>query len=278
MRCVTETLAGDGTAAPRRTCARHRCMCRLVCCHTLSWRQGLLDRLQLPEQLPPRFPFRYRIECAHLHQILHRFPGEQCVVPKLSETIVCACDDRVFTGCACCRPPCTNVGEAQSHSGYVSLPSQTTVIFNELDRAPGSAACHVDRQHAHPVMTCVVDEDGRMVEAHRLRIQQSARVMRWIIQAQPGGLVGGAGEGGGVALAEAEFGEAGDALEYLLSHGLVEVVLNAAADEVVAQLLHLQPGTMPVHGAAKAVGLARGVAGHLHDDAQDLLLVQDDSP
>src|ERR1700674_598309 len=116
MRCVTETLAGDGTAAPRRTCARHRCMCRLVCCHTLSWWQRLLDRLQLPEQLPPRFPYRHRIECAHLHQILHRFPGEQCVVPKLSETSVRSRDNRVLTRGARCWSKRTHICEPQSHT------------------------------------------------------------------------------------------------------------------------------------------------------------------
>ena len=106
-----------------------------------------------------------------------------------------------------------------------------------------------------------------MVEAHRLCVQQCARVVSWVVQAQPGRFVRRAGERGGVALAEAEFCEAGDALEDLLRNRFVEPVVDAAADEAVAQLFHLQAGAMAVHGAPEAVRLACGVAGDLHDDA-----------
>ena len=98
-----------------------------------------------------------------------------------------------------------------------------------------------------------------------------------VLQAQPGGLVDGPGEGGGVRLAEAERGESGDAPEELLGDtGVDAAVLAAAADEVVVQRLHLEPRAMPVHRPAEAVGLTGTVAGEIHDDAQDLLLVEDD--
>ena len=123
----------------------------------------------------------------------------------------------------------------------------------------------------------VVDEDRRMVEAHRLRVEQRARVVRRIGHAQPRSLIRGARERRGVRLAEAELRKAGDALEDLLRHRLVEIVLDAAADEAVAELLHLHPRTVPAHRPAKPIRLAGGVSGDLHDDAQDLLLVEDDA-
>ena len=125
------------------------------------------------------------------------------------------------------------------------------------------------------VILDVVDKDRRMVEAHRLRVEQCARVVRGIRQAQPGGLVRGAREGGRVRLAEAELRKAGDALEDLLRHLLAEVVLDAAPDETVAQLLHLDTRAVPVHRPPETVRLACGVGGDLHDDAQDLLLIED---
>ena len=123
----------------------------------------------------------------------------------------------------------------------------------------------------------VVDQHRGVVEAHRLRVEQGAEPVCRVLQAQPGGLVDGPGEGGGVRFAEAELGEAGDAPEELLGDVLAETaVLLAAADKVVVQRLHLEARAVPVHGPPEAVGLTGAVAGKVHDDAQDLLLVEDD--
>ena len=87
----------------------------------------------------------------------------------------------------------------------------------------------------------IVDEDRRMVETHRLRVEQRARVVRGIGHAQPRRLIRGARERRGVRLAETELRKTGNALEDLLRHLLAEFVLEAAADEALAQLLHLHP-------------------------------------
>jgi hypothetical protein len=151
--------------------------------------------------------------------------------PEIRDRRVRPGDHRVIARGACRR----------SQPAYVREPEAYPEIRGSdgFDKASRPALDDIDRQDLDSVPLGVVDEDRRMVEAHRLRVEQRARVMRRVRHAQPCGFVCGARERRGVRLAEAELGETGDALEDLLSHRLIEIVFDAATDEAVAELLHL---------------------------------------
>ena len=86
----------------------------------------------------------------------------------------------------------------------------------------------------------VVDQRLDGVEAHRLRADEAGEVVRRIVQAQPGALEGGAREGGGVRLGEAERRKRRDALEELRGIGRAHPDGgDRAVDESRAQEFHL---------------------------------------
>ena len=122
----------------------------------------------------------------------------------------------------------------------------------------------------------VVDQDLNRIEAHRLRVDQPDRELGRVEELQERRLVGGPGEGRGVALGEAEARECRDTTEQLLGLLVGQAVGGAAAvDEALVQLLHLLAGTPRSHRPPEPVRLARGEARDRDGDVHDLFLVQD---
>ena len=72
-------------------------------------------------------------------------------------------------------------------------------------------------------------------------MDRTQKFLRDLVEAQPGGLVGGAREGGGVALAEAVDGEARHRLEDLPGDLGADSPGGAPRDELVVELGHLHP-------------------------------------
>ena len=272
------------TATPRRA---RRCRRNGTGPGAATGRQRALRRGQLPEQLPAGPPRVDPVEGPAADQLLHGRAAEPRVPPELPHRADGAGVDGRLAGGPAGRAEPGDVVEAQPHAprrrseaeARSALLRGGIVILDTLHGAAGPAPGDVDGEGADAVALAVVDQHRGMVEAHRLGVEQGAEPVGGILEAQPGGLVDGPREGGGVRLAEAELGEAGDAPEELLGDVLAQTaVLRAAAHEAVVQRLHLQPGAVPVHRPPEAVGLAGAVAGEIHDDAQDLLLVEDDPP
>src|SRR3982074_3073184 len=97
------------------------------------------------------------------------------------------------------------------------------------------------------------------------------------MQLEPGRLVAGASEGGGVRFRETELGKCRQLGEDLLGGRLRDLVLRAAAEEPVADRGHQVVRTMAADRTPEAVGFGAREAGTLHRDLQDLLLVEDDA-
>ncbi len=277
---------GDVAPSARRSRRRDR---TATASGSAAGRQRALHPDQLPEQLTAGTSGMDAVEGPAADQLLHRRPGEPGVPPELPHRSGGADIDGRLAG----RPPGRaepgDVVETEPHAPCLGRPPHhphrgplrrgegEVGGGTALHPAAGPAPGDVDREAGDAVALAVVDQHRGVVEAHRLGVEQGAEPVGRVLQAQPGGLVDGPGEGGGVRLAEAELGEAGDAPEELLGDpGVETAMLLATADEVVVQRLHLEPRAVPVHGPPEAVGLTRAVAGELHDDAQDLLLVEDD--
>jgi len=120
----------------------------------------------------------------------------------------------------------------------------------------------------------IFHDDVRMVEAHRLVVEQPGIERGRVMELEPGGLVTGAGEGGGVRLGETELGECGELGEDLLGDRLRDLVLGAAAEKTLADRPHQVVRAMAAHRPAETVGLGAREAGTVHRDLQDLLLVE----
>src|ERR1700730_12679907 len=116
----------------------------------------------------------------------------------------------------------------------------------------------------------------RVIEAHRLVVEQPGVEGGRMMQLEPGGLLAGAGEGGRMRLGEAELGESGQLGEDLLGARLWNLVDRAATEKALTDRGHQVVGAMAAHGAAKAIGLAAAEPGAVHRDLEDLLLVEDD--
>ena len=69
------------------------------------------------------------------------------------------------------------------------------------------ALVDVDRQDLDAVVLGILHEHVRVIETHRLVVEQPGVERRRVVQLEPGRLVAGAGEGGRVRLGEAELGE-----------------------------------------------------------------------
>src|SRR5947208_14253703 len=97
------------------------------------------------------------------------------------------------------------------------------------------------------------------------------------MELEPGGLVAGAGEGGGVRLGEAELRESCQLGEDLLGDRLWDLVQGAAVKETLADRPHQLVRAMTAHRAPKTVGFGTAEAGAIHPDLQDLFLVEHDA-
>ena len=121
----------------------------------------------------------------------------------------------------------------------------------------------------------VFHQHARVVEAHRLVVEQPAREFDRVMQLHPGRLVRRPREGGGVRAAEAVDRKTLHRREQLVRDLAGHVVGQAPGHELVLERGHLDPVQMPRHRAAKTVGTTRRHAGDIHRDLDDLLLVQD---
>jgi len=81
------------------------------------------------------------------------------------------------------------------HFGHPRQPEPHRSI---LDRTFGQRPVDVGRQHLHPAPLRIADERRRRVEAHRLRVEERAQELGWVVVAEPGGLVREQPERGGV--------------------------------------------------------------------------------
>ena len=122
----------------------------------------------------------------------------------------------------------------------------------------------------------VVDQHLHRVEAHRLGVDQADDELGRVEQLEEARFVGGPGEGGGVALREAEAGERGALAEQLL--GVVRrhaLDADAALDELDVELLHLALRAPRPHRPPEPVRARRREARDVDRDLHHLLLVQD---
>src|SRR5207237_8262525 len=103
-----------------------------------------------------------------------------------------------------------------------------------LNRAADVALVDVNRQDLDGVALGILHDDVRVIEAHRLVVEQPGVQRRRVMELEPGGLVAGAGEGSGMRLREAELREGRQLGEDLLGDWLWDLVGGAAVKEVLA--------------------------------------------
>ena len=96
-------------------------------------------------------------------------------------------------------------------------------------------AIDVDRQRRHAVTLHVFDQHARVVEAHRLVVQQPAAELDLVVQLHPRCLVRSAGKSSRVRPAEPVNSEALHRREQLVGHLAWHVVGQAAADELILE-------------------------------------------
>ena len=84
------------------------------------------------------------------------------------------------------------------------IAADCSTDVKRLSASASIRAIDADGLHGNAVAARVVDERLNGIEAHRLRADEAGKVVRRIVKAQPDALKGGACEGGGVRLGEAE--------------------------------------------------------------------------
>ena len=147
---------------------------------------------------------------------------------------------RATPSTARCSPTITATGRRSipqpSGSGSPSRPTHSVVVLyvGRVD---------VHRQDRHAVALGVVDQHLDRVEAHRLRVDQPDRELGRVEELEERRLVGGPGEGGGVALGEAEAREGGDAPEQLLGLLVGQAVGGACSRPRTARAASPSPGS-----------------------------------
>ena len=120
----------------------------------------------------------------------------------------------------------------------------------------------------------VLDQRGRMVEAHRPVVQHRSEEGRRVTALDPGAGVGEQREAGGVRFGEAVQRERRDRFNdpVLLRAG--DAVARHALAQLDLDLGHLSFGALESEGAAQLLGLSAGEARGDHRHTQKLLLEQ----
>ncbi len=136
------------------------------------------------------------------------------------------------------------------------------------------AAVDINRQNRDAVRLGVADQLRRLVETHRLAVQERGRERGGVMALQPRRDVGEPGETGGVRFGKAVFAEAADLLVDLVG----ELGRKAARQKTVAELgLELLDLAGPFpggHGAAQLIRLA-GSKARCHDRQPHHLLLKE---
>jgi len=142
-----------------------------------------------------------------------------------------------------------------------------------LDRVGRARAVDVEAEDGDAEVAGVVEDEPLGIHAWVVG-EDAGEERRGMVGLEPRGLIGGQCERRGVGLAEAERGEGAQHLPHPLD-----------GDEVVAtgEGRGIEPGAHVVlaprraHAAPGLVGLGEGAAGHRDDDAQHLLVEDDDA-
>ena len=146
--------------------------------------------------------------------------------------------------------------------------------MRRLQRAVPVAGVDVGVAHLDAVLAGVAHELGRLVEAHRLAVEQRGAEDLRVVPLDPGRDVDEQREARRVALGEAVLAEALDLAEAALGELARVAVADHAVDELLAEGVdgaHVAEGG---HGAAQLVGLVGREAGRDDGDLHRLLLEQ----
>ncbi len=133
----------------------------------------------------------------------------------------------------------------------------------------------VDGANFHAVAPGLGDDDVRRVEAHRLVPQQGGEEGGGVIAAQPGGLVGEHGEGGGVAFGEGVAAEGLQLREDLLGDGFGHVAGDCPIDKPLMELGHGFGTAFVTQCAPELLPLAWCESRQIPRDFEHLLLEDD---
>jgi hypothetical protein len=142
---------------------------------------------------------------------------------------------------------------------HFGMPGQDTqrVERRLFQRAVPGGQVDVDLADVDAMVLRVADELCRLVETHRLRIQNRGAEHVGIEGLEPAGGVDQQGEGGGVAFGKAVLAETLDLLEAALGELLLVTLADHAFDHPLAIIADGSGPFEGRHGAAQFIGLAR---------------------
>ena len=146
-----------------------------------------------------------------------------------------------------------------------------------LHRAVPVRHLHVDGMEPHAAALGVLDERGRVIEPHRLVVEERGVEGRRIVDLQIRARVGEQCEAGGVRFGKAVQRERRDRRDDLLRRLAGNPLRRHALAQLDLNLLHPFLGSLEAHRAPQIFGLPAGEAGGHHRQAQQLLLKERDA-
>ena len=143
--------------------------------------------------------------------------------------------------------------------------------------ASPSRACDVDRTDLGPVPLRVLDEGGRVVEAHGPRVQQSGEKCGGMAGLQITARVGDQGKARGVRLGKPIQREGGDGLDDLVLGRSLDPALRHPRTQARLDGGHLVHRALEPHRPPQLLRLPSREAGRDHRDPQELFLEERDA-
>ena len=143
-----------------------------------------------------------------------------------------------------------------------------------FDRAVPVRHLHVDRVKADAAALRVLDERRRVVEPHRLVVEERRVERRRVVHLEIRARVREQREAGGVRLGKPVQRERRDRRDDLLGRVAGDALPRHALAQLHFDLLHPLLGSLEAHRAPQLLGLAAGEAGGHHRHPQQLLLKQ----
>ena len=132
---------------------------------------------------------------------------------------------------------------------------------------------HVGVGYPQPQPAGVLLEGVQVPEPHGLLVEQGDEELQRVVAAQPGHLVGGEGEGQGVAFGKHIVGV--ELAEDGLGDGFGNAALSGAGQRLTAVGCHHSRPIAATEGAAHPVGLGGGESAHVHAQLHHLILKHD---
>ncbi len=144
----------------------------------------------------------------------------------------------------------------------------------KLQRAVPGAEIHVRLAHLDAMLTRVAHELGRLVEAHRLAVENRGAEDVRVVAFDPGRHIDEEREARRVAFGKTVLAEALDLPEAVFGEFAIVAPPRHAVDELVAKQMDVAVVAEGRHGAAQPVGLVGREAGGRDRDLHRLLLEQ----